>query len=389
MPRLIHVLTVPESLLFLRGQVRWMKERGYDIDVVTSPGEGIAEFEAAEGVHVHTLSMPRAITPGQDLLTLARLTALLKKLKPDLVHAHTPKGGLLGMLGARAAGVNARIYHLRGLALATATGPKRAVLEAAERTSCAVATRIICNAHSLRAEALDLGLCAPEKIEVPLAGSGNGVDAGGRFDPAKLAPGTREAVRAELGLPAGALVVGFVGRLVGDKGVVELAQAWSVLREERPDARLLLVGKFEEKDAVPAAVRADLEGDERVHLLGFVQAKDLARHYAAMDVVALPTYREGFPNVPLEAAAMKLPVVATRVAGCVDAVEDGKTGLLVEAKDAGGLLEALRRYAGDPGLRRAHGDAGRKRVTELFQRERIWEEIERVYQRELTLPRSP
>ena len=383
MPRLVHVLTVPESLLFLRGQVRWMRERGYEIDVVTSPGDGIAEFESAEGVMVHALPMPRAITPGRDLVTLARLTALLRKLKPDLVHAHTPKGGLLGMLAARGAGVRARIYHLRGLALATATGPKRAILETTERTSCGVATRIICNAHSLRAEALDLGLCPPEKIEVPLAGSGNGVDSANRFNPAKLEAGTRESVRKELGIPQGALVVGFVGRLVGDKGVVELAQAWSVLREERPDAHLLVVGRFEEKDEVPPTVRQDLEGDERVHLAGFVEGKDLARYYAATDVVALPTYREGFPNVPLEAAAMKLPVVATRVSGCVDAVEDGKTGLLVEAKDAGGLLEALRTYAGNPGLRRAHGDAGRTRVTTLFVRERIWEEIERVYQREL------
>lgn len=383
MPRVVHVLTVPDSLLFLRGQVSWMKERGYDIEVVTSPGEGIAEFEAAEGVRVHTLPMPRAITPGRDAVTLARLVALLRELKPDLVHAHTPKGGLLGMLAARGAGVKARLYHLRGLALATATGPKRAVLEAAERTSCAVATRILCNAHSLRAEALDLGLCAPEKIEVPLAGSGNGVDSQGRFNPQKLAPGTREAVRKELGIPEGALVVGFVGRLVGDKGVVELAQAWSVLRDERPDAHLLLVGKFEEKDAVPREVRADLEGDARVKLAGFVEAGQLSRSYAAMDVVALPTYREGFPNVPLEAAAMKLPVVATRVAGCVDAVEDGVTGTLVPAKDAGALLEALRAYAKSSELRRTHGDAGRERVLELFIREKIWSEIERIYREEL------
>jgi glycosyltransferase involved in cell wall biosynthesis len=382
-PRIVHVLTVPESLLFLRGQVRWMKERGYELEVITSPGDGIEEFEAAEGVTVHRLSMPRAITPGQDLLTLAKMTALIRRLKPDLVHAHTPKGGLLGMMSARAAGISARVYHLRGLALATATGAKRKLLETTERTSCGIATRIICNAHSLRREALDLGLCAPEKILVPLAGSGNGVDSAERFNPAKLPRETRSVVRKELGIPDGALVIGFVGRLVGDKGIVELAQAWSVLREERPDAHLLAIGPFEEKDPVPPTVRGDLEGDERVHLRGWTSAKDLPRFYAAMDVVALPTYREGFPNVPLEAAAMRLPVVSTRISGCVDAIEDGVSGILVEARDAGGLLEALRRYAGDPGLRRAHGEAGRKRVETLFVREKIWEQIELTYRGEL------
>lgn len=381
MPRIVHVFTVPESLLFLRGQAGWMRERGHELHVVTSPGEGILDFERAEGVPVHQVPMPRAITPGRDALALARLVALIRRLGPDLVHAHTPKGGLLGTLAARAAGIPVRLYHLRGLALATATGPKRAVLTAAERTSCSVSTHILCNAHSLRAEALDLGLCAPEKIEVLLAGSGNGVDAKGRFDPARLPLGTREAVRKELEVPADALVVGFVGRLVGDKGVRELADAWRLLREERPDAHLVLVGRFEEKDAVPSEVRTALEADARVHLAGY--QKDPARLYAAMDVVALPTYREGFPNVPLEAAAMRLPVVSTKVAGCVDAVADGKTGLLVEPRDPGGLLEALRRYASDPALRRAHGEAGRARVEKLFARERLWEALEHVYLREL------
>lgn len=382
MPHVVHVLTVPESLLFLRGQLRWMKERGYSFDVVTSPGEGIEDFEAAEGVKVHPLSMPRAITPWRDLVTVTRMASLLRRLRPDLVHAHTPKGGLLGMLAARAAGVGPRVYHLRGLALATATGAKRRLLELTEKTSCSFATRIICNAHSLRREVVQLGLCAPDKIEVPLAGSGNGVDSAHRFNPAKLPVETRALVRQELAIPPAALVVGFVARLVRDKGVIELAQAWKALREERPDAHLLAVGPFEARDPVPPEVRRALERDDRVHLCGW--RKDLARLYSAMDLVVLPTYREGFPNVPLEAAAMRLPVVATRISGCVDAVEEDKTGLLVEPRDANALLAAVRRYASDPALRRAHGEAGRHRVETLFVRERIWEAIENVYRRELT-----
>ena len=385
MPRLLHVLTVPESLLFLRGQARWMRAQGFDVSVVTSPGEGVEEFEAEEGVRVYRLPMQRAITPGKDLVALAKLTAHVRALKPDLVHSHTPKGGLLGMLAARASGVPSRVYHLRGLILETAQGARRALLESTERTTMALAQRVLCNSHTLRTQALDLGLCPPEKLVVLGAGSGNGVDAEGRFNPASLPPGTREAVRAELGVPQGALLFGFVGRLVGDKGVHELQAAWERLRTRLPDAHLLLVGRFEERDPVAPTARRALEADTQVHLAGF--RADTPRLYAAMDVLALPTYREGFPNVPLEAAAMRLPVVSTRVPGCLDAVEDGVTGLLVPARDDVALERALLRYGEDAGLRLEHGAAGQARVRRLFQRERVWEGILATYQELLAATR--
>src|SRR5690606_1224468 len=163
-------------------------------------------------------------------------------------------------------------------------------------------------------------------------GSGNGVDARGRFDPGRLDPGTRERVRERLGIPTGATVVGYVGRIVRDKGVVELVQAWSELRETHPDLHLLIVGPFEPQDPVPEAVARRLREDPRIHPVGLDW--NTPPLYTAMDVVALPSYREGFPNVPLEAAAMELAVVATRIPGCVDAVVDGCTGTLVPPRDS-------------------------------------------------------
>ncbi len=371
----VHVMTVPVSLGFLRGQPAFMRARGIDLQAVTSPGPELEAWGRAEGVPVHAVEMPRRISPLQDLAALWRLARLLRRLRPDLVHAHTPKGGLLGMMAAALAGVPARLYHIRGLPYAAAAGRRRHLLRTTERISCGLAHRVLAVSRSMRDLAVGDGLCPAGKIDVLCGGSGNGVDARGRFSPAT--PEAAAAARAALGLPAGAPVIGFVGRLVRDKGVVELAEAWRALRDDFPGAHLLLAGPEEAQDAVPPAVLAALRADPRVRFLGMV--RDTPRAYAAMDLVALPTYREGFPNVALEAGAMGLPIVATAVPGCTDAVVDGTTGILVPAGDAGALAAGLRRYLADPALRAAHGGAGRARVLAEFRQEAIWEALAAEY----------
>lgn len=210
-----------------------------------------------------------------------------------------------------------------------------------------------------------------------LGGSSNGVDSGDRYHPDRLPAGTRETTRARYGIPDDALVVGFIGRVVRDKGIVELAEAWRSVRERFPEARLLIVGPLEPQDPLPAGVEDALRADAQVVLAG--EDFDTPPLYAAMDVFALPTYREGFPNVLLEAAAMRLPVVATRVPGCTDAVEDGTTGLLVPDHDGPALAEALTRYLADPELRATHGAAARARVERSFRRDMIWSALEAEY----------
>ncbi|MBL8678871.1 MAG: glycosyltransferase family 4 protein [Myxococcales bacterium] len=377
MAHIVHVMTVPESLGFLRGQVAFMKSRGHTLSVVTSPGEGLREFGEREGVETYAVEMPRKITPAKDLESVARLTAQLVKLRPDIVHAHTPKGGLLGMMAATAARISRRIYHMRGLPMETAQGAKRALLATTERVSCGLAHEVIAVSPSLRRTALEHRLCAERKIRVLAGGSGNGVDAYGRFDPSNAGETTREDVRRELGVDADTVLVGFVGRLVRDKGIVELTDAWSVVREQFSNAKLVIVGPFEERDPVPDAVRARLERDPSIVMTG--ARKDTPRLYAAMDVVVLPTYREGFPNVLLEAGSMQKPVVSTRVTGCVDAVDDGRTGILVPAKESKPLAQAIARYVASAELRDAHGRAAREHVCAKFDRERIWTELEALY----------
>jgi glycosyltransferase involved in cell wall biosynthesis len=270
---------------------------------------------------------------------------------------------------------------MRGLPLMTASGLKRHLLWATEAVACRLAHQVFCVSHSVLEVAVEEGVCPPDKIRVLLGGSGNGVDASGRFHPDAVDPATRAETRSRFGIPEGAVVIGFVGRLVRDKGVVELADAWQQLRDAHPEAHLLLVGPWEPQDPVPAATEAVLRRDPRVHLAG--SDWNTPPLYAAMDLVVLPTYREGFPNVPLEAAAMRLPVVATRIPGCVDAVQDGVTGTLVPARDADALAGAIRAYLADPVLRHQHGGAARERVLREFRQEAIWKAIYGEYCRML------
>jgi glycosyltransferase involved in cell wall biosynthesis len=373
----LHVLTVPDSLVFLEGQVAFMRERGWTMTVVTSPGTALDAFGQRHGVDVHAISMPRKVSPAKDAKSLAQLSAFIRKTKPDLVHAHTPKGGLLGTIAATIARVKARIYHMRGLPLLTAVSTQRKILTATERTSCSLARIVIANSHSLRDYAIEHRLCSENKIRVLGSGSGNGVDAEGRFNPAHVPTDARTSFRRDLGIPENAPVIGFLGRLVRDKGVVELADAWARIRVAFPDAHLVLGGIFEERDPVPPATRVLLESDVRVHVMGFVT--DTPRFFAAIDVFTLPTYREGFPNVLLEAAAMQCAIVSTKAMGAIDAVVDGTTGTLVPPRDDANLAAALRSYLDDPAKRGLHGKAARARALTEFRRERLWTALADVY----------
>lgn len=359
------------SLRFLHGQIGYMRDKGLAVHALSSPGEELEGFSLRENIPVDAVSMTRRVTPLRDLLALVRIRSAIRRIRPSIVHAHTPKGGLLGMMAAILAGARIRIYHMRGLPFVTANGLQRLLLKLSERVSCRLAHVVFCNSYSLRTVALKEGICRPEKIKILGQGSGNGVDARERFNPATLMATVRDETRARFGIPQHATVIGFIGRVVKEKGIGELEEAWGMLRDLHPDAYLLIVGPFETRDPVPAHSISRLQEDRRVVLTG--TEWNTPPLYAAMDVVVLPTYREGFPNVPLEAASMELPVVATNVPGCIDAVEDGRTGTLVPPRDATALARAIRMYLDDSQLRLAHGKAGRDRVLQHFRQEAIWE----------------
>ncbi len=375
--KLLHITTVSETLGFLTGQVRYMKLMGFEVHALSSPGEFLLKFSDREQVNVHAVEMPRRITPVQDLFSIFQIWQYLRQIEPQIVHASTPKGGLLGTIGAWLAGSPVRIYHIRGLPFMTASGFKRLLLWWSEKVACLLAHQVYCVSHSIREVAISEGLCPASKIKVLLGGSSNGVDATSRFNPDHIGAHVREEIRRKYGIPNDAVVVGFVGRIVRDKGIAELIGAWETLRQEFPMLHLLIVGPFEPQDPVPQDVEHLLRGDSRIHLAGMDW--DTPPLYTAMDILTLPTYREGFPNTPLEAAAMQLPVVATLIPGCIDAVQDDVTGILVPPRDAQALAKAIRTYLHDPELRQQHGQAGRDRVLREFRQEAIWEAFYQEY----------
>lgn len=369
--RLVHITTVAMSLRFLRGQLEYMHSRGVGLAAISSPGAELQSLAESGVTATLPLRMHRRLTPLRDCWSTVQLLLALRRLAPTVVHAHTPKAGLLAMIASTILRVPVRIYHMRGLPLLTSTGWRRWMLSAAERLSCTLAHRVICVSPSLRATAIDESLVAAEKAVVFGCGSGNGVDAQSRYNPDSYPDAERQRMRAALEIPEAVPVVGFVGRIVRDKGIPELASAWSMVRDGHPSARLLLIGPVEQNDPVSPAVLQQLREDPSVVLVQ--ELREAAPYYSIMDLVVLPSHREGFPNVPLEAAAMGLPVVTTDAVGCIDAVVDDVTGTIVPRGSTTELASAITRYLTDSDLRRRHGVAGRARVLRDFAPERIWE----------------
>lgn len=355
----------------MRGQPAFFRRMGFDVVVCSSPGPLLEEVAIREGVRVVAVPMAREISPLKDLAALWGAVRVVFQERPDIVNAGTPKAGLLFMLAGFLARVPFRIYTLRGLRLETEKGARRAILSLAERAASRCAHRVVCVSESLRKRYVSLGLCPAGKALVLGSGSSNGVAIGpaigaadGSVNPGPAPRGRRDPV------------IGFVGRVREDKGILELAQAMRHVWEEFPQTSLLVVGPVESEKA-SACLRELVAEGKPCKLVG--QVPDARELYKEIDVVALPSHREGFPNVPLEAAVWGVPTVGFAVVGMVDAVRTGETGTLVEMGDVNGLAQALLTYLRNPALRRARGARAKERALAEFSNESVWKNLARLY----------
>jgi glycosyltransferase involved in cell wall biosynthesis len=376
--RIAHVANTDYFCAFLlRGQLDAARRAGHAVEVVCAGGPLVGELEGA-GFPVHVVENSRRVDPFADLRTLAAYVGLFRERRFDLVHTHNPKVNALAALAARIARVPRVVATVHGLYSHERQRPAvRRVWRTLEAASARLADLVLCqSAEDVRTARW--GRIVPD---TRLRSLGNGVDLA-RFSPARFGRDDREALRRRYGVRRGERVVGFVGRLVREKGVLELIAA-SAGRER---TRVWLVGPDERGAKRDALEPAALTAGGQLSWLGL--QRDMPPLYAAMDVVVLPSHREGFPRTLLEASAMARPIVASSIRGCREAVSDGETGLLVPPAQPGALRAALDALLGDPARRRALGRAARARAHARFDERAVFDRIALAY-RELALPAAP
>ncbi len=361
--RLVVGITSDQTCLVLAGRLRALRLAGFQVTVVSSPGKLLEQTVVAEGVAGYPIPMVRGIAPFADAWSLLCIIGMLLRVRPTITDFSTPKAGLLGNLAAWGLRVPHRVYTLRGLKLESSQGLKLLLLLWSERLAARCAHVVLCNSVSLREEAVKLSVAPKAKLRLLGDGSSNGVDI------ARYSPGS-SGVRRALGIADGEPVLGFVGRLTSDKGVPELLVAFESILRAVPDCWLLLVGWYDgSEDALEEGWRELIAGHPRIRHTGYV--KDTAHYYRAMDVMILPTHREGFPNAVLEAAASGVPVITTESTGARDAVLPEVTGLLIPARIPEAIEEAALELLRDDGKRKRMGEAARAWAVERFSNERV------------------
>lgn len=342
--KVIRACTVPQSIGFVVGMIPDLTKE-YEVGVLSSPGEEWAMLDKyGDAVKRLEVPMERHISPLRDLRSLWRLVRVFRRERPDMVHSMTPKAGMLCMLAAWITRVPVRVHMFTGLVFPTATGVKRRILMATDRLTCACATHVLPEGEGVKRDLLDNGITR-KPIKVLGYGNCRGIDLD-RFDP------TLPEIQAEAAKLRKPEVFTFIaiGRLVGDKGINELVAAFSRLNRELPATCLILVGPQEkELDPLSPATLLEIESNPAIEAVG--NQADVRPWLIAADCHVLASYREGFPNVVIEAGAMGLPQIVTDINGANEIIINGRNGVIVPPKNADAIHASMSRMATDPAFR--------------------------------------
>ncbi|MDR1023608.1 MAG: glycosyltransferase family 4 protein [Prevotellaceae bacterium] len=377
---ILHVVntffTVP---YFFGDQFLYLKNKGYKLHVICSASEYLSDYASAKQFVYKEIPILRKISLTADMRAVANICRYIRKNKIGIVVGHTPKGALLAMLAGWIMRTPKRIYFRHGLVYETSEGFMHLLLINMDRLTAFLSTKIVCVSPSLYKKSLKDRLNKECKQIVLGKGTCAGIDALNKFNPELISGAKREALRKKTGVPKNAIVIGYCGRIVRDKGIVELVNAFEILQQRTNKClHLLLVGMFEDRDSVPVETKEKILSHPAITYTGYVK-DDIELYYSLMSIFILPSYREGFGMSVLEASAMQLPVITTRATGCVDSIVENETGVYTDHAPQN-IASALLGFIENEDKRHKYGLAGRKFVEENFKQDIIWREIEKLYQ---------
>ncbi|MDP5082552.1 MAG: glycosyltransferase family 4 protein, partial [Winogradskyella sp.] len=372
------ITTVAGSLRgLLKGQLNFMNGH-YDILGVASNHNNLFEkIQEDEGIRTINVNMTRKITPFRDLKATYQLYRIIKREKPFIVHSHTPKAGTLGMLAAKLAGVSNRLHTIAGLPLLESTGNKRRLLNLVEKFTYSCATIILPNSFGMKKIILEEGFCKAPKLKVLGNGSSNGIDVE-HFSNDNINKIETENLKKELNICSETTVFLFIGRVVKDKGINELVEAFEQISNENPNSKLLIVGPSEDHlDPIDHKTKLIIESNSNIHAVGH---KDDIRPYVFIsDIFVFPSYREGFPNVVLQASCMEKPCIVSDINGSNEIITHNYNGLIVPPKDTTALKDAMIYLLKNPNRRLELAGNSRSNIVNKYKREVIWNEMLNLY----------
>jgi glycosyltransferase involved in cell wall biosynthesis len=366
--RVLYLMTDEMSSKLVRGQLDYLSLQGFNVHAAAGCVRGTSPRGFDESASVARLPFVREPSLRHDLAALASTIGLIRRVRPDVVNASTPKASMIGLIAARLCGVPVRVWVIRGLRYETVKGWRGCLLRVLDRIAGRCATHVVANSNSVLSVAVRDGILRKGTGEVIRFGSGNGIDLS-RFKPSE----DRTPVRNEFGLSPDARVIGFVGRLTRDKGVEDLIEVFGAVSAAIPNSQLLIVGTFEVGDAPARSIQTRIDGDDCIIHVPWLD--DPAMAYCAMDLLIFPSYREGLPNVPIESQACGVPVLAYASTGTTDALKQGVGGRLVPTGDRLGLAKEAGTLLADEKQLETLGANGRNWVAERFSQRLIWAEI--------------
>lgn len=376
-PKLVRITTIPISLSkLLKGQLRYMSEY-YEVIGVSSGSEVLKKVSEQENIRVKAIDMSRQVTPFHDIRSLIKMYKFLRKEKPQIVHTHTPKAGIVGMLAAWLARVPVRMHTVAGMPLLVHKGFKRVILNLVERMTYMCATKVYPNSQAMKEIIIKEKLAPARKLHVIANGSSNGIDTD-YFSLSNFTEEERNNLREKLNISKSDFVFIFIGRLVKDKGINELIAAFTRLKAE--NIKLLLVGPYEEElDPLLPETLSDIKNNRNIISVGWQD--DVRPYFAISNALVFPSYREGFPNVVMQAGAMGLPSIVTDINGCNEIIIENENGVIIPPQDTEKLYDAMQFFLDNKEDVKRMVDNSRELITSRYEQRLVWEAILEEYRR--------